>query len=116
MRSASGDTVASAMPSPASEFRDVAFRRPGGPLVLDHFNMTVETGEVLALVGRSGSGKTTILKLVNRLLLPDDGAVIVEGRDTREWEPIRLRRSVGSVLMATGLLRHMTVVSTAVHH
>jgi len=97
------------MPSPAIEFRDVAFRRPGGPLVLDHFNMTVETGEVLALVGRSGSGKTTILKLVNRLLLPDDGAVIVEGRDTREWEPIRLRRRVGYVLQDVGLFPHMSV-------
>src|SRR3989441_9946664 len=98
MRSVSGDTVASAMPSPAIECRDVAFRRPGGPLVPAHFNMTVETGEVLALVGRSGSGKTTILKLENRRLLPEDGAVIVEGRDTREWEPLRLRRGVGYVL------------------
>src|SRR2546428_56613 len=109
MRSASGDTVASAMPSAAIEFRAVAFRRPGGPLVLDHFTLTVETGEVLALVGRSGAGKTTILKLVNRLLLPDGGAVIVEGRDTREWEPIRLRRRVGYVLQDVGLFPHMSV-------
>jgi osmoprotectant transport system ATP-binding protein len=97
------------MPPPAIEFRDVSFRRPGGPLVLDHFNLTVETGAVLALVGRSGAGKTTILKLVNRLLTPDEGAVIVEGRDTREWEPIRLRRRVGYVLQDVGLFPHMSV-------
>jgi osmoprotectant transport system ATP-binding protein len=97
------------MPDPAIEFRDVSFRRPGGPLVLDHFNLTVDTGAVLALVGRSGVGKTTVLKLVNRLLTPDDGAVIVEGRDTREWPPIRLRRHVGYVLQDVGLFPHMSV-------
>jgi osmoprotectant transport system ATP-binding protein len=97
------------MPDPAIEFRDVSFRRPRGPAVLDHFTLTVETGEVLALVGRSGAGKTTILKLVNRLLLPDEGAVLVEGRDTREWEPIRLRRRVGYVLQDVGLFPHMSV-------
>jgi len=95
--------------SPAIEFRDVSFRRPGGPVVLDRFNLRVETGEVLALVGRSGAGKTTILKLVNRLLLPDSGAVMVEGRDTRDWEPIRLRRRVGYVLQDVGLFPHMSV-------
>jgi osmoprotectant transport system ATP-binding protein len=61
------------------------------------------------LVGRSGAGKTTLVKLVNRLLEPDTGAVLVEGRDTRQWEPIRLRRRIGYVLQDVGLFPHMTV-------
>ncbi len=97
------------MPNPAIEFRDVSFARPGRPRILDHFSLAVESGDVLALVGRSGAGKSTLLKLVNRLLLPDEGAVLVDGRDTREWEPIRLRRRVGYVLQDVGLFPHMSV-------
>jgi osmoprotectant transport system ATP-binding protein len=96
------------MSAPAIEYRDVSFRRDGVP-VLDHFSLAVETGDVLALVGRSGAGKTTVLKLVNRLLLPDAGSVLVEGRDTRAWEPIALRRRVGYVLQDIGLFPHMSV-------
>jgi osmoprotectant transport system ATP-binding protein len=99
------------MPGPSIEFKDVSFTRPGGTRVLDHFSLTVDTGDVLALVGRSGAGKTTLLKLVNRLLLPDEGAVLVEGRDTREWEPIRLRRRVGYVLQDVGLFPHLNVAN-----
>lgn len=101
------------MPGTAIEFRDVSFTRRtarGDGRVLDAFSLTVEPGEVIALVGRSGAGKTTILKLVNRLLLPDAGSVVVDGRDTREWDPIALRRRVGYVLQEVGLFPHMTVV------
>jgi osmoprotectant transport system ATP-binding protein len=106
---ASGDTVAIVMPDSAIEFRDVSFERPRRPRILDHFSLAVESGDVLALVGRSGAGKTTLLKLVNRLLLPDAGSILVEGKDTREWEPIRLRRRVGYVMQEVGLFPHMTV-------
>jgi osmoprotectant transport system ATP-binding protein len=97
------------MPVPAIEFRGVSFARPGVPRVLDRFSLTVDAGDVLALVGRSGAGKSTLLKLINRLLEPDEGAVFVEGRDTREWEPIQLRRRVGYVLQDVGLFPHMSV-------
>jgi len=95
--------------TPAIAFRDVSFSRPGGRVVLDRFSIAIEQGIVLALVGRSGAGKTTILKLINRLLLPDAGSVVVEARDTREWNPIELRRRVGFVLQDVGLFPHMTV-------
>ena len=97
------------MPVSAIEFRDVTFARPGRPPVLDRFSLAVDSGEVLALVGRSGAGKSTLLKLINRLLEPDAGSVVVEGRDTREWEPIRLRRRVGYVLQDVGLFPHMSI-------
>jgi len=94
---------------PAVEFRDVSFTRPGGLRVLDRFSIAIDEGEVVALVGRSGAGKSTLLKLINRLLEQDSGDVIVEGRSTRDWEPIQLRRHVGYVLQDVGLFPHMTI-------
>ena len=104
-------SVANAMPQTTLEFADVSFSRNGGAPILDRFSLAVETGEVLAIVGRSGAGKSTLLKLVNRLLLPQSGTVQVEERDTREWDPIRLRRRIGYVLQDVGLFPHMTVAS-----
>ena len=77
--------------------------------MLDGLDLTVGKGEVVAIVGRSGAGKTTVLKLVNRLLLPSSGAVIVQERDTREWDGIQLRRRTGYVFQDVGLFPHMTV-------
>src|SRR6186713_3703407 len=91
------------------EFRHVSYRIRGGAHILDDFSLTVGAGETFALVGASGAGKTTVLKLVNRLLLPDAGEVRVQGIDTREWDPIRLRRSVGYVIQDVGLFPHLNV-------
>jgi len=94
------------------EFRGVGYgvRQATGPLeILRDLSFAVEPGETLVLLGRSGSGKTTALKLVNRLLEPGAGAVLVEGRATVEWDPIRLRRRIGYVIQETGLFPHFTV-------
>jgi len=81
----------------------------GGRSVLSGLSLMVESSETMALVGRSGAGKSTVLKLIIRLLAARSGAVIVDGRDTREWDPIALRRRTGYVLQDVGLFPHMTV-------
>ena len=91
------------------EFRHISYRRSSGPAILDDVSVNVGVGETLALVGASGSGKTTLLKLVNRLLIQDAGDVRVQGQDTRDWDPIRLRRSVGYVIQEVGLFPHLSV-------
>jgi len=87
----------------------VSYRLASGAPILDDVSIAVGSGETLALVGASGAGKTTVLKLVNRLLVPDAGDVRVQDRDTREWDPIRLRRSVGYVIQEVGLFPHLSV-------
>jgi osmoprotectant transport system ATP-binding protein len=83
-------------------------RRYGGTLAVSDASFHVEAGEVLALVGASGSGKTTTLKMINRLVEPDAGRVVVDGRDAATVEPHALRRSIGYVIQAVGLFPHMT--------
>jgi osmoprotectant transport system ATP-binding protein len=90
------------------EFMDVVASR-GSRAVLRGVTLSVATGEVVALVGRSGSGKTTMLRLVNRLLDPDAGRVQVGSRDVREWDPIALRRQTGYVIQEVGLFPHLSV-------
>jgi osmoprotectant transport system ATP-binding protein len=76
---------------------------------VDDLELEVWKGETLVLLGRSGAGKTTALKLINRLLEPTTGDVLVSGRSTRAWDPIALRRRIGYVIQETGLLPHFSV-------
>ena len=95
--------------APAIEFRDVAYRLPNGQPLLSGLNLKVQRGETLVVLGRSGSGKTTTLKLINRLLTPGSGDVLVNGASTARGDVIRLRRSIGYVIQEVGLFPHYTV-------
>jgi NitT/TauT family transport system ATP-binding protein len=90
------------------EFRSVSLSIGDKRLVCD-LSFEVARGETLVLLGRSGSGKTTTLKLINRLLDPTAGEVRVEGKSTIEWDAIHLRRSIGYVIQETGLFPHFNV-------
>jgi osmoprotectant transport system ATP-binding protein len=93
----------------AIEFRDVALSAPSGRPIVERLTFDIKRGETLVLLGRSGSGKTTTLKLINRLLEPTTGIVRVESKPTVEWDAIRLRRHIGYVIQETGLFPHFTV-------
>jgi osmoprotectant transport system ATP-binding protein len=93
----------------AIEFRDVSFFLGDGRRLLAHLSLTVAPGETLVFLGRSGSGKTTTMKLINRLLDPTSGEVRVQGTATTDWDPIRLRRRIGYVIQEIGLFPHLTV-------
>ncbi|MEQ1761743.1 MAG: ATP-binding cassette domain-containing protein [Pyrinomonadaceae bacterium] len=90
------------------EFRSVAFEIDGLH-ILDDISFAIETGEVLVLLGESGCGKTTTLKLINRLIDPTSGQVTVEGKSTLDWDAIELRRRIGYVLQDGGLFPHFTI-------
>jgi osmoprotectant transport system ATP-binding protein len=94
---------------PAIEFRNVSYQLNGGQELLNDVSFTVARGETLVLLGRSGAGKTTALKLINRLLEPTEGEVLVDGRSTMAWDPITLRRHIGYVIQEIGLFPHFTV-------
>jgi osmoprotectant transport system ATP-binding protein len=98
----------STLPSTAIEFADVSYRVAQATL-LDGVSFSAGTGEILILVGRSGSGKTTCLKMVNRLLLPTSGEVLISGTPLQEWDVIKLRRRVGYAIQEVGLFPHFTV-------
>jgi osmoprotectant transport system ATP-binding protein len=89
-------------------FRDVSYRVDGRQ-ILESINFDVERGETLVLLGRSGSGKTTALRLINRLLNPSAGTIWLDGKNVSSLDPIELRRKTGYVIQDFGLLPHWTV-------
>jgi osmoprotectant transport system ATP-binding protein len=93
----------------AIEFRNVSYRLNDGSDLVHNLILDIHRGETLVLLGRSGSGKTTTLKLINRLLTATEGEIRVDGRPLRDWDVIRLRRMIGYVIQEVGLFPHYTV-------
>ena len=96
---------------PAIQFQDVTYGPDGSfpRTIVNNIRFSVASGQTLVLLGRSGSGKTTLLKLINSLFVPTSGQVVVRGRPTTDWDPIRLRRGIGYVIQDAGLFPHFTV-------
>lgn len=93
---------------PIIKLQNVAYEIDG-TRILDNIDLEIFAGEVLVLLGESGCGKTTTLKLINRLIEPTSGEVLIEGKAAGAWDPIELRRHIGYVLQEGGLFPHFTV-------
>ncbi len=92
------------------KFENVTYAVPQQPApIISQLNLEIRRGETLVLLGESGCGKTTTLRLINRLLVPTSGEVFVEGRETRQWDAVQLRRRTGYVIQEAGLFPHFTI-------
>jgi len=90
-------------------FDSVTKHYPGGARAIEDFTVTVPTGSITVLVGSSGCGKTTLLRMVNRMVEPTSGAIFIDDTNVAERDPVELRRSIGYVMQSGGLLPHKTV-------
>src|SRR6202046_215028 len=102
--SAASDTA-----SPVIELLHSSYQLPDGRALLHNLNISVKSGETLVLLGRSGAGKSTALKMINRMLELSGGEIRVEGKSTIDWDPIALRRHIGYVIQEIGLFPYYTV-------
>lgn len=93
------------------EFRHVTKTYANGTRAIKDLSLTIPDGQLLVLLGSSGCGKTTLLRMINRLVEPTSGSVLVDGQDVANADPIALRRSIGYVLQGGGLLPHLTVLA-----
>lgn len=90
------------------EFRNISKEYKGRAVVRD-INLHIEKGQLVAVIGESGCGKTTMLKMINRLVKPSGGTILMKGTDIQTIDEVKLRRNIGYVIQQTGLFPHMTV-------
>ncbi len=91
------------------EFKNISKSYDKKHLILKNINFKIKSGEFVVLIGESGCGKTTTMKLVNRLIDPTEGEVFIDGEDISKTDPISLRRKIGYVIQKEGLMPHMTI-------
>lgn len=92
------------------EFRNVSKRYPGSELAVTDFSLTIPSHQFTVFLGSSGSGKTTLLRMINRMVVPTSGSVLIDDVDVATVNPVTLRRGIGYVLQAAGLMPHRTVI------
>ncbi|MGH3691695.1 MAG: ATP-binding cassette domain-containing protein, partial [Microbacterium sp.] len=92
------------------EFRNVTKRFPGGALAVNDFSLVLPSRKTTVFVGSSGCGKTTLLRMINRMVEPTSGEVEIDGESVLEGDPVALRRRIGYVMQNSGLMPHFTVI------
>lgn len=96
------------------EFKNVDKVYGDGTKAVDNLSLTIESGELVVFIGTSGSGKTTSMRMINRMIDATEGQVLIDGEDIKEKDPVKLRRNIGYVIQQTGLMPHMTVYENIV--
>lgn len=91
------------------EFKNVSKVYKGGKKAVDDVSLSFEKGEFIAFIGTSGSGKTTTMRMINRMIEPTSGQILINGEDIGKKDPVELRRKIGYVIQQIGLMPHMTI-------
>ncbi|NMB19028.1 MAG: ATP-binding cassette domain-containing protein, partial [Erysipelothrix sp.] len=81
----------------------------GNNIAVDNLNLEIEEGEFVCLIGTSGSGKTTSMRMINRMVKPTSGKILINGKDIQSMNEVNLRRSIGYVIQQVGLMPHMNI-------
>ena len=96
------------------EFKDLTKKFPGGKIAVDSLNLTFNDGEFIVFIGTSGSGKTTSMRMINRMIEPSSGEILIDGKNIKDMNAVELRRRIGYVIQQIGLMPHMTIFENIV--
>lgn len=91
------------------EFQQVSKIYKGGKIAVEDINLSFDKGEFICFIGTSGSGKTTSMRMINRMTEPSEGTILIDGKDIQSFNPVELRRKIGYVIQSIGLMPHMTI-------